>query len=97
MGSAYSQQILKKLQESWNAFFGALKSQHSTHKVGLAGYFKNRRTTQTRPSFAICRNDCYRLDKKFLSILCPKDLKQKYAIKRRLQIKYNVVLKYAGK
>ncbi|MFX1296268.1 MAG: hypothetical protein ACFFD2_15635 [Promethearchaeota archaeon] len=26
LGNAYSQQILKKLQEAWNAFFGVLKS-----------------------------------------------------------------------
>ncbi|MFX1296512.1 MAG: hypothetical protein ACFFD2_16855 [Promethearchaeota archaeon] len=35
LGSAYSQQILKKLQEAWNAFFGALQSRNSTHQVGL--------------------------------------------------------------
>ncbi|MFX1297246.1 MAG: hypothetical protein ACFFD2_20635 [Promethearchaeota archaeon] len=35
LGSAYSQQILKKLQEAWNTFFGALQSRNSTHQVGL--------------------------------------------------------------
>ncbi|MFX1295252.1 MAG: hypothetical protein ACFFD2_10425 [Promethearchaeota archaeon] len=53
LGSAYSQQILKKRQEAWNTFFGAFKSQNSTHQVELPGYFKNRRTNQTRPSVAI--------------------------------------------
>jgi putative transposase len=97
LGSAYSQQILNKLQEAWNAFFGSLTSKKVTHKVGLPRYFKNRHTNQTLPALVICRNDCYRLDKNYIYISCPKDLKQKYGIKGLLRIKYNGVLKWVGK
>ncbi|MFX1294822.1 MAG: hypothetical protein ACFFD2_08210 [Promethearchaeota archaeon] len=44
LGRAYSQQILKKLQEAWNTFFGALKSKKGAQQVGLPKHFKNRQT-----------------------------------------------------
>jgi putative transposase len=65
--------------------------------VGLPKYFKNRQTNQTLPTLVICRNDCYRLDERNLYISCPKDLKQKFAIKGLLRIKYNGTLKWRGK
>ncbi|MFX1293721.1 MAG: hypothetical protein ACFFD2_02505 [Promethearchaeota archaeon] len=97
LGSAYSQQILNKLQETWDSFFGALKSKKGAHQVEFLKYFKNRRTNQILPVLVICRNDCYKLDKKSISISCPTDLKQKYHLKGFLRIKYNSILKSAGK
>jgi putative transposase len=96
LGSAYSQQILNKLQEAWNSFFGSIKSKNVTHRVGLPRYFKNRQTDQTIPSLVICRNDCYKIDEKNIYITCPKDLKQKYNLKGLLRIKYNGILKWVG-
>ena len=97
LGSAYSQQMLNKLQESWNSFFGSLKVRKEGKKVGLPRYFKNRRTNQTLPSLLICRNDCYRIDNKYIYISCSKDLKERYGIKKLLRIKYNGILKWMGK
>ncbi|NVM04083.1 MAG: IS200/IS605 family element transposase accessory protein TnpB [Candidatus Helarchaeota archaeon] len=96
LGSAYAQQILNKLQEAWNSFFGSIKSKKVKNKVGLPRYFKNRKTDQTTPSLLICRNDCYRIDERYIYISCPKDLKQKYGVKGLLRIKYNGVLKWSG-
>ncbi|NVM01622.1 MAG: IS200/IS605 family element transposase accessory protein TnpB [Candidatus Helarchaeota archaeon] len=97
LGSAYAQQILNKLQEAWNSFFGLLKSKKVEDKVGLPRYFKNRRVNQTTPALLICRNDCYRIDNEYIYISCPKDLKQKYGFKGLLRIKYNGLLKWRGK
>ncbi|MFX1296518.1 MAG: hypothetical protein ACFFD2_16885 [Promethearchaeota archaeon] len=97
LGSAYSQQILNKLQEAWSAFFGALKSKKGAHQVGLPKYFKNRQTNQTSPVLVFCRNDCYKLDKNSIFISCPTDLKQNYHLKGLLRIKYNGILKWVRK
>ncbi|NVM02712.1 MAG: IS200/IS605 family element transposase accessory protein TnpB [Candidatus Helarchaeota archaeon] len=97
LGSAYAQQILNKLQEAWNSFFGLLKSKKVEGKVGLPRYFKNRRVNQTTPGLLVCRNDCYRIDNRYVYISCPKDLKQIYGIKGLLRVKYNGVLKWRGK
>ncbi|MFX1449233.1 MAG: RNA-guided endonuclease InsQ/TnpB family protein [Promethearchaeota archaeon] len=97
LGSAYAQQILNKLQEAWNSFFGLLKSKKVRGKVGLPRYFKNRRVNQTTPGLLICRNDCYRIDNQYIYISCPKDLKQAYGIKGLLRVKYNGVLNWKGK
>ncbi|MBD3227249.1 MAG: hypothetical protein GF329_03595 [Candidatus Lokiarchaeota archaeon] len=45
----------------------------------------------------ICRNDCYRIDKDYIHISCPKYLKKKYGLKGLLKIKYNGVWKWKGK
>ncbi|NVM03396.1 MAG: hypothetical protein HWN67_13780, partial [Candidatus Helarchaeota archaeon] len=97
LGSAYSQQILNKLQEAWSSFFGSIKSKKVKNKVGLPRYFKNRRVNQTTPELLICSNDCYRIDNQNIYISCPKDLKQKFGIKGLLRVKYNGVLKWRGK
>ncbi|NVM02858.1 MAG: IS200/IS605 family element transposase accessory protein TnpB [Candidatus Helarchaeota archaeon] len=96
LGSAYSQQVLNKLQEAWNSFFSSIKSKKVKHKVGLPRYFKNRKINQTIPALLICRNNCYRIDDQYIYISCPKDLKQKYRIKGLLRIKYNGILKWKG-
>ncbi|MGV9198596.1 MAG: hypothetical protein ACOC4M_07130, partial [Promethearchaeia archaeon] len=61
LGSAYSQQILRKLDKSWKSFFGSLKSDKVEHRLSLPGYFKNYETEQTIPKLLVCRNDCYRI------------------------------------
>ncbi|MGV9202665.1 MAG: hypothetical protein ACOC44_01425 [Promethearchaeia archaeon] len=45
----------------------------------------------------VCRNDCYRIEKRFIYISCSKDLKKKYGIKGLLKIKYNGIRKWIGK
>ena len=97
LGSAFSQQIINKLQEAWNSFFGSLKSENVVHRVGIPRYFKNRKTNQTLPKLLICRNDCYRINGRNVYISCPKDLKHQYGIKGLLRIKYNGLLKWKGK
>lgn len=97
LGSAYSQQIINKLQEAWNSFFGSLKSENVTHHVNIPKYFKNRKSNQTLPKLLICRNDCYRFNEKFIYISCPRDLKLQHGIKGLLRIKYNGILKWKGK
>lgn len=97
LGSAYSQQILKKLDKSWQSFWNFLKSDNINHKVSIPSYFKNYKTNQTLPKLLICRNDCYRIDKHYIHISCSKDLKQKYGIKGLLNIKYNGVRKWKNK
>ncbi|MGV9202666.1 MAG: hypothetical protein ACOC44_01430 [Promethearchaeia archaeon] len=37
LGSAYSQQILRKQNKSWKSFFGSLKSDKVEHGVSLPG------------------------------------------------------------
>ena len=81
LGSAYSQQILNKLQEAWNSFFGLLKSKKVEGKVGLPRYFKNRKVHQTPLGLLICRNDYYRIDDHSIYISCPKDLKKHTGLK----------------
>ena len=68
LGSAYAQQILNKLQQAWNSFFGLLKSKKVQGKLGLPRYFKNRKANQTTPELLICRNDCYRIDDQYIYI-----------------------------
>ncbi len=97
LGSAYSQQILKKLDKSWQSFWNSLKSESVEHKVSIPTYFKNYKTNETLPRLLICRNDCYRIDKDYIHISCSKDLKEKYGIKSLLKIKYNGVRKWKGK
>lgn len=96
LGSAYSQQILRKLDKTWKSFFGSLQSEKVEHKVSLPSYFKNYKTNQTIPKLLICRNDCYRIDEHYIYISCSKDLKKKYGIKGLLKIKYNGVRKWKG-
>lgn len=97
LGSAYSQQIIRKLQEMWNSFFESLISDKVEHRVSIPCYFKNYKTNQTIPKLLICRNDCYRIDNKFVYISCSKDLKKKYNIKDLLKIRYNGTLKWKDK
>ena len=96
LGSAYSQQILKKLDKSWQSFWNSLKSEKIDRRVSIPGYFKNYKTNQTLPKLLICRNDCYRVDDKFVYISCSKDLKEQYGIKGLLKIRYNGTLKWKG-
>lgn len=97
LGSAYSQQILRKLDKSWQSFWNSLKSDNIDHNVSIPDYFKNYTTNQTLPKLLICRNDCYRIDDRYIYISCSKDLKQQYGIKGLLKIRYNGVRKWKGK
>lgn len=97
LGSAYSQQILRKLDKAWKSFWGSLKSDKVDHRVSIPGYFKNYKTDQTLPKLLICRNDCYRVDKDYIHISCPKDLKERYGITGLIKIRYNGVRKWIGK
>jgi len=96
LGSAYSQQILRKLDKSWQSFWNSLKSDTIDHKVSIPSYFKNYTTNQTLPKLLICRNDCYRIDDKYIYISCPKDIKKQYGIKGLMRIKYNGIRKWKG-
>ena len=97
LGSAYSQQMLKKLEKSWYSFWQSLKSEKIEHKVSIPSYFKNYKSNQTLPKLLICRNDCYRIDDNIISISCSKDLKKDYRIKGLMKIRYNGLRKWKGK
>jgi len=73
---AYSQQMLKKLDKSWQSFWNSLRSENREHKVSIPSYFKNYKTNQTLPKLLICRNDCYRINDNNIYISCSKDLKK---------------------
>ena len=94
LGSAYSQQILKKLDKSWQSFWNSLKSENVEHNLSIPSYFKNYKTNQTLPKLLICRNDCYRIDDAHVYISCSKDLRKEYGKKRLLKIKYNGIRKW---
>ena len=96
LGSAYSQQILKKLDNAWHSFWETLKSNKISNNVSIPSYFKNYKTNQTFPKLLICRNDCYRIDEKYIYISCSKDLKKKHGIKGLMKIRYNGARKWKG-
>lgn len=96
LGSAYSQQILKKLSTSWQSFWNSLTSEKVEHTVSIPSYFKNYKTKQTLPKLLICRNDCYRIDTTFIYISCSKDLAKVNKIKGLLKIRYNGLRKWKG-
>lgn len=96
LGSAYSQQVLRKLDKSWQSFWNSLKSENVKNKVSIPSYFKNYKTNQTLPKLLICRKDCYRIDDDYIYISCSKDLKKKYEIKGLMKIKYNGMRKWIG-
>ena len=96
LGSAYSQQILKKLDKSWKSFWNSLKSENVKHKVSIPKYFKNYKTKQTIPKLLICRNDCYRIDRDYIYISCSKDLKKEYGNKGLMKIRYKGRRKWIG-
>lgn len=96
LGSAYSQQILKKLDKSWQSFWNSLKSGKVDNRISIPRYFKNYKTNQTLPKLLICRNDCYRIDDNYIYISCSKDLKKEHGIKGLLKIKYNGMRKWKG-
>lgn len=94
LGSAYSQQVLRKLDKSWQSYWNSLKSENIKNKVSIPSYFKNYKTNQTLPKLLICRKDCYRIDDDYIYISCSKDLKKKYDIKGLMKIKYNGMRKW---
>ena len=96
LGSAYSQQMLKKLDKSWKSFWKSLTSENVEHKVSIPSYFKNYKTNQTLPKLLICRNDCYRIDDDYIHISSSKDLRKEFRIKRLLKIQYNGIRKWVG-
>ncbi len=96
LGSAYSQQILKKLDKSWQSFWNSLKSENINYKVSIPSYFKNYKTKQTIPKLLICRNDCYHINKNYIYVSCSKDLKQEYGIKGLMKIRYKGIRKWIG-
>jgi len=96
LGSAYSQQILKKLDTSWQSFWNSLTSEKVDHRVSIPSYFKNYKTNQTLPKLLICRNDCYRIDPNHIYIPCSEDLKKTNGIKGLLKISYNEIRKWKG-
>ncbi len=96
LGSAYSQQILKKLHSSWQSFWNSLTSEKIEHKVSIPSYYKNYKTNQTLPKLLICRNDCYRIDANYIYISSSKDLKKANRIKGLLKIKYNGIRRWKG-
>ncbi|MFX1366736.1 MAG: RNA-guided endonuclease InsQ/TnpB family protein [Promethearchaeota archaeon] len=96
LGSAYSQQFLKKLDKSWQSFWNSLKSENIAHKVSIPRYFKNYKTNQTLPKLLICRNDCYHIDRDYIYISCSKDLKEEYRRKGLMKIRYKGIRKWKG-
>ncbi len=82
LGSATTQQIIRKNNEAWRSFFALLKLQRQRklpshiRNVSLPGYWKDRLTGKRKLMTAI-RNDCYRIEevrgKKWL--ILPKGLK----------------------
>lgn len=102
IGTGKGQALLKKLQESWNAFF-ALKRMQSQgklpshiRKIRPPKYWKDRKTGQTEIRMFCIRNDSYRIDRQKSAILLSKELNVQYATDRmrngkqgRLDIIYN--------
>ncbi|WP_144060538.1 RNA-guided endonuclease InsQ/TnpB family protein [Archaeoglobus sulfaticallidus] len=82
LGSATTQQIIRKNDEAWRSFLKLLRLKQQdklpkhVHKVSPPRYWKNRRTGKKK-LMTIIRNDCYRIEevrgKKWL--ILPKGLK----------------------
>jgi len=79
IGSATAQQIIRKNNEAWRSFLKLKKLEKEGRlpphikKVSMPGYWKKRGRRELR---IIIRNDCYRIDDKYLYL--PKGLKLKY-------------------
>jgi len=78
IGSASTQQIIRKNDEAWRSFFALLKKQgegklpdHLQGKVRPVGYWKDRRNGKYR-LVLIVRNDCYKMESGILKL--PKGL-----------------------
>lgn len=67
IGSATVQQIMRKNNEAWRAFFSLLELKNRgklpphIHKVSPPGYWKDRLTGEKK-LMTIVRNDCYRIE-----------------------------------
>lgn len=97
LGAAYSQQTLNKLQENWDSYFSLIKSNKVKYKVNIPKYYKNRKINTTFLYILRCRNDCYRINREYLHIPCPKDLKIRYNIKKLIKIKTKGIIRWQGK
>jgi len=79
IGSATAQQVIRKSNEAWRSFLKLKKleklGKHLPHirKVSMPRYWKKNGRRELR---VIVRNDCYRLDDKYLYL--PKGLKLRY-------------------
>jgi len=67
LGSATAQQIIRKNNEAWRAFFALLRLKNQgklpshIHKISPPSYWKDRRTGK-RKLISVVRNDCYRIE-----------------------------------
>jgi len=79
IGSATAQQIIRKNNEAWKSFLKLKKLEKlgklppHIRKVSMPGYWKRKGRRELR---VIVRNDCYRIDNKYLYL--PKGLKLRY-------------------
>lgn len=82
IGSATTQQIIRKNNEAWKSFFALLRLKRegrlpsNIKKVRPPGYMKDRRTGKKKLMVRI-RNNCYRLKKKVLELPLKMKLKWK--------------------
>lgn len=97
LGAGYSQQIIAKLWDNWTCFFKSIKSKNVNHKVSIPKYSKNRKTNTTIPFLFRSRCDLYNIDKEYIYVSIPQDLKKKHDIKGRLRIKFKGILRWKGK
>ncbi len=92
--SDIAQALLKKLSESWNSFSKLKKLQERGNlpkhikKVSPPKYYKDREENKTLPMnvIPILNPRSYSLGDFFFSFAIPKDLKEKYSVKKRLTI-----------
>jgi len=88
------QEVLKKLIEAWESFKELKKLQEKgklpehIKKVSPPRYYKDREKNKTLPMqiIPIKASRSYSLGDFFFSFVIPKDLKEKYSVKRRLTI-----------
>ncbi len=99
-----AQAVLKKLSESWNSFKELKKLEEENKlpkhikKVSPPKYFKDRKKNQTLPMsvIPILAPRSYSLGDFSFSFAVPKDFKQTYGIKKRLEILATYKIPYSS-
>lgn len=96
LGRSYALPRIQVYAETNSARFKLIKSR--TQKLaGLPKYFKNRKTNTTIPSFLVMDNCQYSIKKNYVIIPLSRCMRKKYKLGKRFRIRYNGILKWAGK
>jgi putative transposase len=102
IGSAVSQQVIRKNDEAWRSFFVLLKLKKEGNlppmieKVKPPSYWKDRNSGK-RKHIIIERNDMYHVRGEYLYVPASKKLKKIYSIKGFIKLKLKGKLKWKGK